>query len=341
MEKPKLKIDRVKESPYLKELSDCRLCAWECEVNRLEGERGVCGITVPLVASSMLHPAPPASYDAFLVGCSFRCLFCQNWQIANYPDNPTSYDIEGYYPPKKWAELAIKYLRSSSAEVIGADRLFFTGGEPTCSLPWVEEVVKEARKIDNSVKVNYDTNGFLTKKSLLRVVDFATSITFDIKAYSDKIHQALTGAPVEPVLKNAEYIGKKAKEKIWEFRVMVIPKIHEKEIQPLCEFIASIDTTLPVCFLAFRPNFVMASHSGATFELMEYCVDIARKTGLKNVHWSGTVGIKGENLRLEGIDLVYDYVEMEGCIQKHSRNCKTCINTGKCKVKRHVPFRST
>jgi len=329
------------ELRYLEELRDCRLCSWECGVNRLEEERGVCGVTVPMVASSMLHPAPPASFDAFLVGCSFRCLFCQNWRISNYPDNPYSYDIEGYYLPKKWAELAIHNLKSSSAELIGADRLFFTGGEPTCSLPWVEEVVKEARKIDHSVRVNYDTNGFLTKKSLLRVLDLATSITFDIKAYSEKIHQDLTGAPVESVLKNAEYIGKKAKEKIWEFRIMVIPKIHKKEIQSLCEFIAGIDTALPVCFLAFRPNFVMASHSGATFELMEYCIETARKTGIENVHWSGTVDIEGENQRFDGIDLAQSYAEMGGCIQKHSRNCKTCVNIDKCRIKKHVPSRST
>lgn len=333
--------ERDDELRYLEELRECKLCSWECRVNRLEEERGVCGIGIPMVASSMLHPAPPASYDAFLVGCSFRCLFCQNWRISNYPDNSFSCDIEGYYPPRKWAELAVHNLKSSSAELIGADRLFFTGGEPTCSLPWVEEVVKEARKIDPTVKVNYDTNGFLTKKSLSRVIDLATSITFDIKAYSEKIHHALTGAPVEPVLKNAEYLGKKVKGKIWEFRIMVIPKIHEKEIQPLCEFIASIDTTIPVCFLAYRPNFVMASHYGANLELMDYCVDTAKKTGIENVHWSGTVGIKGENTRVEGIDLAYVYAKMGGCIQKYSRNCKTCTNIDKCEVKKHIPSRST
>ena len=329
------------ESRYLKELRDCRLCAWECGTNRLQGEQGVCRLTVPMVASSMLHPAPPSSYDAFSVGCSFRCLFCQNWRIANYPDNPASYDIEGYYQPKKWAELSLQQLKSPHARFIGADSLFFTGGEPTCSLPWIEEVVKEAREIDHSIKVNYDTNGFLTKKSLLRVLDLATSITFDIKAHSDKIHQALTGAPVEPVLKNAEYIGKKAKEKLWEFRIMVIPGIHEKEIQSLCEFIAGIDTTLPVCFLAFRPNFVMASHYGATLELMNYCIDIAKKTGIENVHWSGTVDIRGEMPKVEGLDLAYAYVEIGGCIQKNHRNCKTCMNMSKCEIKKHVPFMST
>lgn len=331
------------ELRYLDELRECTLCEWRCGVDRLdEEEHGFCGITIPMVASSMLHPAPPASYDAFLVGCSFRCLFCQNWSISNYPVNPCSRDIEGYYPPRKWAMQALDCLKSPRARFIGADRMFFTGGEPSCSLPWVEEVVREARKIDPFVKVNFDTNGFLTKKSLARVLNFTSSITFDIKAYNEKIHRVLTGAPVEPVLRNAEYLGRKAKEKIWEFRIMVIPKIHdEEEIGSLCEFISDIGTDIPVCFLAFRPNFAMASYRGAYFDFMEHCVEVARKKGIENVHWSGTVDIQGENPDLQGIDLLHYYSKKGGCIRKRGRDCENCFNRNSCMVKKHVPFRST
>ncbi len=85
----------------------------------------------------------------------------------------------------------------------------------------------------------------------------------------------------------------------------------------------------------------MATSSGATLELMEYCVNTAKKSGIENVHWSGTVGIKGENPKGDDIKLAYAYVEMGGCIQKQRRNCKTCTNMDNCKVKKHIPFRST
>ena len=158
-----------------KDLISCKLCAWECDVNRMEGERGVCDITLPEVARSQLHPAPPASFDAFLTGCSFRCLSCQNWPIANYPDNTFYDDIEGYYEPVKWAKLAIDALNSDAGRQMGADRLFFTGGEPTCSLPWCEEVVKAAGEIDGSTKVNYDTNGYMREDIFKRVLSVSTS----------------------------------------------------------------------------------------------------------------------------------------------------------------------
>jgi pyruvate-formate lyase-activating enzyme len=40
-------------------------------------------------------------------------------------------------------------------------------------------------------------------------------------------------------------------------------EINEQDIKPLTEFIAGIDSSLPVCFLAFRPNFALENHPGA------------------------------------------------------------------------------
>jgi len=332
---------------YLRELYDCRLCEWRCSVNRLEGGKGVCGVGIPVVASSMLHPAPPASYDAFLVGCNFSCLSCQNWMVANYPFTKVS-SVEGYYSPQDWAAKAVKALNSFEAGLIGADRLFFTGGEPTCSLPWVEEVVRQAKKIDKNIKINFDTNGFLTKESLKKVLGFVTSITYDLKAYNNDVHQALTGAPVEPVLRNAEQIARYAKEKLWEFRILVIPGVHESEVGDLCEFVAGLDPGLPVAFLAFRPNFVLENHPGATRKLMERCLEIARRKGLENVAWSGLPdippgpGFNPKDLAGKGEEVLMGYAKKAGCTQR-TRLCGACASrlAGGCKLRKHIPRRTT
>ncbi|MDI6806211.1 MAG: radical SAM protein [Candidatus Aenigmarchaeota archaeon] len=335
---------------YLKELENCTLCEWKCGANRLEGETGVCRVTLPEVASCTLHPAPPQSYTIFLAGCNYKCLNCQNWTISQYPDNKEKlrYEkIRGYVEPKELAEECLRNLNSLQGKRIGADRIFFSGGEPTINLPYIEKIVEEARKIDPSVKVNFDTNGFLTQRSLKRVLDFTTSITYDIKAYHDEVHRAITGAPAEPVLRNAEYIAKNAKDKLWEYRVLVIPKVNEDEIKPLSEFLASIHKSLQVCFLAFRPNFVLENHPGASRELMERCVEIANQAGLDNAYWSGTPGLSGEVLTIE--DKVEDKYEIEeakraasyaykaGCIT-HPRSCGNCGSNQDCDVKRYIPL---
>ncbi|UCD32033.1 MAG: radical SAM protein [Desulfobacterales bacterium] len=336
----------MKPMDYLKDLATCELCEHRCKVNRLADETGICRVTIPIVASAALHPAPPASYTVFMAGCNFKCLHCQNWTISQYPDN--GFRQRGYEDPYTLAVECIDHLNSASAGRIQADRIFFSGGEPTIHLPYIEQVVAEAVKINPAVKINFDTNGYMTHESLLRVLAFTTSITYDLKAYDDKLHFALTGVSSRPVLRNAGYIGNHAKNKLWEYRIVVIPKINEDEIKPLCKFIAQIDSSLPVCFLAFRPNFALENHIGADRALMNQCVEIARGAGLKNVYWSGYTGIAGTVAQVadaiskknapESAKIASTYAYLAGC-QTHIRNCLTCNTNQACGLKQYIPTR--
>jgi pyruvate formate lyase activating enzyme len=330
-----------------KELENCMLCAWECGVNRLDSERGVCMIGLPEVASYQLHPAPPQSFTVFTAGCNYRCLNCQNWHIAHYP--VTKERINGVMDAGFIAVTGVNEIHSKFGQLINADRFFFSGGAPTVSLPWIEEVVMEARKIDPKVKVNFDTNGFPTTRSFQRILAFTNSVTFDIKAFNDETHRALTGAPVEPVLRNAEIMIKN-KEKLWEFRILVIPAIvDQNEIQAISEFISNLDETIPVCFLTFRPNFCLDNHPGATRKLMEEAVVIAKKEGLENVSYAGYPNISGIPLELpksfrknflnENSALAAYYAQERGCTQL-KRICGKCTNQLNCKLKAYTPFRS-
>jgi pyruvate formate lyase activating enzyme len=333
-------------SDFMDDLKSCGLCEHRCRVNRLDGETGVCKTTMPVVASANLHLAPPASYTVFLAGCNLKCLKCQSWTVSQYPDNGCHQ--RGYADSKTLAEECVQGLNSFSAKLIGADRISFSGGEPTIYLPYVESVVEEARKMKPDTKVNFDTNGYMTEESLERVLSFSTSITYDLKAYHDEVHLALTGTSSKPVLRNAEYIGRYARDRLWEYRVVVIPEITEGEIKPLTEFIANIDPSLTVCFLAFRPNFVLENHPGAKKRLMQSCVQIAKDSGLKNVYWSGHPNIPGRSTNLEsktrddyslhGAQVAGSYALSAGC-QTHPRGCSRCMLNQTCQIKAYIPKR--
>ena len=334
----------MREPDFLKDLSKCELCEHKCGVNRLGGETGVCRVTMPAVASATLHAAPPESYTVFMAGCNYKCLNCQNWTISQYPDN--GFRQRGYEKPEKLAEECVNKLNSLSAKLMGADRIFFSGGEPTIHLPYIERVVEDARKIKPDTKINFDTNGYMTEDSLKRILGFTTSITYDLKAYHDEVHLALTGAFSTPVLRNAQYIGRHTRDKLWEYRILVIPNINEDEIKPLTEFIADIDRSLRVCFLAFRPNFALENHPGASRSLMERCVEMAEDSGLKNAYWSGNADIPGmvincesemkERYVLEDAKLAGSYALYAGC-QTHPRGCSTCISNQACGIKKYIP----
>jgi pyruvate formate lyase activating enzyme len=329
------------------ELECCTLCEHRCGVDRLAGEVGVCRSTRPVVASATLHPASPSSYTVFLAGCNFKCLGCQNWSISCYPDIDAG--VRGFVEPAVLAAECVDRLYSVEGKLIGADRIFFSGGAPDIHLPYVEEVVREARLLRPEIKVNFDTNGYLTEESFERVLAFTTSVTFDIKAFEDEVHRAVTGAPVAPVLRNAERIGREGPEQLWEYRILVIPEITHTQVQPLCDFIASIDRFLPVCFLAFRPNYVLEKHPGAEAALMEHCLDTARRAGLVNAHWAGRTGLRGAvspsaDLALRG---AYSssaarhaavYAARAGCVT-HPRDCRAC--EAACGMRAFVPSRVT
>ncbi len=318
---------------YLEDLENCELCEWRCGVNRFEGEMGICMLGKPEVASTTLHPAPPQSYTVFMAGCNFRCLNCQNWTIAHHPMQEST--IIGEVRPEILAEEAVKRLNSKRASLIGADRIFFSGGAPTPSLPYIEKVVEEARKIDESVKVNYDTNGFLTESSLERVIDISDSITFDIKAFEDGTHRELTGAPIEPVLRNVRILAQKSVEKIWEFRYLLIPGVNDDEVRGLAKFLSEIDEELPLNFLAFRPNFVLENYSGIQRRKLEEAVEAATEAGLKNVDWSGMPEVSGRMKK--NVRSIRNGV---GCCET-KRGCGTCESKLNCPVKSYVPDRRT
>ena len=338
--------DSSKDSrAWLDELRSCTLCEHRCEVDRIAGEVGVCRVTLPVVASAQLHPAPPSSYTVFTAGCNFKCLNCQNWTISCYPDLGAG--IRGFVEPGRLAHECVEALASPGARAIRADRIFFSGGAPDVHLPYIEEVVRETRDLAPETLVNFDTNGFLTESSFARVLSFATSVTFDIKAIDNDVHRSLTGAPAAPVLRNAEKIGTEHPEKLWEYRILVIPGITDGQVPGLCDFIAEIDRALPVCFLAFRPNYALEGHPGASAALMEQCTAIARRRGLQNAHWAGFTDLPGrqaaphahlaEHYDSDAALLAASCAADAGCLT-HPRSCADC--SCQCEMRAHVPVRS-
>jgi len=72
-------------------LQPCRLCPNECEVDRLNGEKGICRVgDRPMVSSFGPHfgeEAPLVGFGGsgtiFFTYCNMACVYCQNWEISH------------------------------------------------------------------------------------------------------------------------------------------------------------------------------------------------------------------------------------------------------------------
>jgi putative pyruvate formate lyase activating enzyme len=81
--------ERIKELFHI--LENCHLCPRQCEVNRLEDERGTCK-TGRLAMVSSFNPhfgeedplvGKHGSGTIFMTNCNLLCVFCQNWDISH------------------------------------------------------------------------------------------------------------------------------------------------------------------------------------------------------------------------------------------------------------------
>ncbi len=314
---------------YLKDLENCQLCPWKCKVNRLDGKKGVCRVGIPEIAYTGLTPVLK-TFAVTLLGCSFRCVYCNAYRISQYPDSGWMY--RGYIKPDILASEVLRAFKTSFAQKIGVEKLSFTGGEPSIHTPYLEEVVNILMDDFPDLEVGLATNGFCTNKTMERLADLSSYLNFEIKALGTELHQALTGAPAETVLENAEWLANNYPEKIRVFRTVVIPGINDREIPQIAGFLQNINPNLHYRLVGFRPHFLLYYHQAPSRDLMQKLVKKCQDMGLKNADYSGYYS--GSNLIRDasiknGLKNIYQYLNQAGCYRR-PRNCGECLENASC-----------
>ncbi len=140
-------------------LERCTFCERRCEVDRTR-ERGFCRVPPsPRVSSEFLHMGEERvlvpSHTIFFCGCTFRCVYCQNWDIAFHPENGVKVE------PERLARI-IRHRRSE-----GARNVNWVGGDPTPNLHYILRVLTV---LDVNVPQVWNSNMYLTEEAM-RLLD--------------------------------------------------------------------------------------------------------------------------------------------------------------------------
>ncbi len=144
-------------------LTSCSLCPWECRVNRLRGEKGICQAGLdPTVSKSLPHfgeepviSGAGGSGTIFFTFCNLKCRFCQNYQISQHHlGSPCS--------PGNLAETMISLQRQ------GCHNINLVS--PTHFLPQIVKALKLAVPRGLKLPIVYNSNGY-EKSSVLQVLD--------------------------------------------------------------------------------------------------------------------------------------------------------------------------
>ncbi|MEM0243209.1 MAG: radical SAM protein [Candidatus Aenigmatarchaeota archaeon] len=160
-EKDKLNFLDVKIELAYRMLSPCRFCENMCLAKRLENEKGKCGLdNVTRVASAFLHYGEEAplipSGTIFFTGCSFKCVYCQNWDISQNPKN--GFEVNPMELSKIEKELCEE----------GAININFVGGNPDQNLHTILESLKY---FNENIALLWNSNMYMTKESLNLLLD--------------------------------------------------------------------------------------------------------------------------------------------------------------------------
>ncbi|NJC89414.1 MAG: AmmeMemoRadiSam system radical SAM enzyme, partial [Desulfuromonas sp.] len=268
----------------------CGLCRFTCLI--APGRRGRCGVREnhdgtlfslvygkcvaehvdPIEKKPFFHFHPGSrSYSIATVGCNFRCLHCQNYEISQWPHERNG--IPGTdLPPRTIVDGASRN---------GCLSIAYTYTEPTIYFEYAYDTAVLARQA--GLKNVFVTNGYTTTAALEAIAPYLDAANVDLKAFSDKFYREVTGAALEGVLaclRDYRRLG------IWlEVTTLIIPGWNDDaaELRGLADFIAGeLGREVPWHVSAFHPTYRMLARPPPPAATLQRAAAIGRDAGLRH-----------------------------------------------------------
>ena len=191
--------------------SPCNLCSHNCGVNRLTGQRGLCGETGELrLAKAGLHfgEEPPltgsgGSGTIFVSGCSMNCPFCQNYQISRSPQNGGG--MGRVVRSDEFTEICVA-LQNEGAENLNLVT-------PSHMAPTLVSYLRKVRKAGVMLPVAWNSSGFESSGTVEMAAEVVDIWLPDLKTLDDAAARRIYGVEGYPeaaaaaILQMADYGG--------------------------------------------------------------------------------------------------------------------------------------
>ena len=194
---------------------------------------------------------------------------------------------------------------------IQKDKIYYTqsqggitvsGGEPTLQPDFILDFLKKCK--ENGISTALDSCGYASKNIYEKLLPYVDLVLLDIKEINSEKHEKYIGVPNKLILENAVWISdyvKRKDKKLW-IRTPIIPNYTatEENIKGIGEFIVNELHNIPERWdlLSFN-NLCTAKYERLDLEWslkdfplissddMDNFIEIGKKLGVKNVHWSG------------------------------------------------------
>jgi pyruvate formate lyase activating enzyme len=281
----------------------CGLCVQECLIG--EGERGFCGLRTvrngklrhmagtpdrgllhwyrdPLPTNCVADPVCAGhtqrgkhNLAVFYAACTVDCLFCQNWDFRETDpvrsDKLTAAELASAANPRTYC-------------------VCYFGGDPASQMP--HALAASRLLAERGVVVCWETNGTAHPRLMARALDISLStggcVKFDLKAYDDNLHRALTGASNRQTLENfgraaARFDERATPPPVVASTLLVPGYVDAEEVSRIARFIADLNPAIPYALLGFAPQFLFPDLPRTSARHAEEAEAAARAAGLRTV----------------------------------------------------------
>ncbi|MCX6695222.1 MAG: AmmeMemoRadiSam system radical SAM enzyme [Candidatus Altiarchaeota archaeon] len=283
----------------------CAMCAHRCVIS--EGTRGVCGVREnnggvlyslvygrpcavhidPIEKKPLFHFLPGTKiYSISTVGCNFRCMHCQNWDISQKSKGGAP--IEGF-------EMTPEEVVSSAIDD-NCKSIAYTYTEPTVFMEYALDTSKIA--VDKGLRNVFVSNGFMTPESVGLIAPYLHADNIDLKSFSDKFYREVCGGRLEPVL---DTLKDMVRRKIWiEVTTLIIPTLNDskEELKQIAEYIKKeLGDHVPWHVSRFHPDYKLSNLPPTDLKKINEAYRIGKDAGLKYVYAGNAPHEDSENTR--------------------------------------------
>lgn len=271
----------------------------------------------PIEKKPVFHYKPGSlCYSVGSLGCNFRCVFCQNWQIS-FADavQPTGVSQYNFLPQD--------LIRS--AQEAACEGVAWTYNEPGIWLEYTLDGAKLAK--DAGLYTVYVTNGYATEEHLDMIGPYLDVYRVDIKSMSDSFYRELIRVPTAAGILE---VAKRARQK-WgmhlECVTNIIPTWNDSEdnLRQTARWIAdNLGDATPWHVTRFFPYAKLQNLPPTPPAALEKAVEIGRQEGLKFVYLGNLATATGQN--------TYCYTDGTLSIERSSYRARIVAVTpdGKC-----------
>lgn len=297
----------MKEAMFYEAMDDrtvqCNLCNHRCRVH--DGKRGICGVREnrdgtltslvygkviaehvdPIEKKPLFHFLPDSKiFSIGTVGCNFRCKFCQNFYISQYPHDHKG-EIAG------WDRTPAQIVASAKGTECGT--IAYTYTEPTIFYEFALDTAALAR--EKGLKNVFVSNAFMSLDAARHIAPLLDAVNIDIKAFNDGFYKKLCGGRLEPVLETVRLMKELG---VWvEVTTLIIPGLNDgdDELHDIARFLNRVGPEIPWHVTQFYPTYELQDRPPTPVETLRRARDIGLKEGLRYVYEGNVPGEGGEH----------------------------------------------